>query len=191
MKRIITGLALGTSLLAFTTIAGTGLFLAGVEQSGERGLGVILIVGGMAAFAAVLLLAFAPAAYFRPPMGKAIGALAALVGLLPVAALSAATFTFVGLPYGSVLPRLDWALFAAGLVFGLGAVCIAALGFSRTAARADRASGRQAPPVGRGGETDNPEALLYAPLTVESARRVVDDDRRSVGDDDEIRVTRV
>ena len=138
MKRIITGLALGTSLLAFMTIAGTGLFLAGVEQSGERGLGLILLVGGAAALAAVLLLAFGPATYFRRRFGKAIGALAALVGLLPVAALSGAALTFVGLPYGSPLPRLDWTFFAAGLFFGLGAVAIAALGFIRTRATTGR-----------------------------------------------------
>lgn len=142
-----------------------------MEQSGERGLGVILAGASIAAFAALLFLVFAPAGYFRKRAMKAIGAVATLIALLPVAAVSAAALAFVGVPYGTSLPRLDWPLFAVGFFFGLGAASIAALGFIRTAAR-----GAQPPPQPAGAdaatsEPENLETLLYTPLVGETAQK--------------------
>ena len=189
MRRILNGLALVTSALAFIATTGTGLFLAGVEQSGERGLGVLLAAAGAAAFGAVLYLVFAPTAYFRRRASKALGVLAAIIGLLPLAALSAAALSFVGVPYGSALPRLDWTLFAVGLLFGLGALAIAALGFVRTAPGGLRSSARQSV-AESAGDAESLETALYAPLLAESARKVVDNDRRSIEIDDDVRVRR-
>jgi hypothetical protein len=189
LRRILTGLALITSLLAFLAIAGTGLFLAGVEQSGERGLGVLLAAAGTVAFSAVLFLLFAPAAYFRRRATRILAGLAALIGILPVAAISAATLSFVGVPYGSALPRLDLPLFAVGVLFGLGAVAIAALGFVRTASGGNRR--RWAQPRGdNASAAESLDTALYTPLVAESARKVVDNDRRSIEIEDDIRVRR-
>jgi hypothetical protein len=114
--------------------------------------------------------------------------LAALIGLLPLAALSAAALSFVGLPYGSAVPRLDWTLFAVGLLFGAGALSVAVLGVLRTAP-GGRRSARQ-PLEQSAGEAESHETDLYMPLVAESARKVVDNDRRSIEIDEDVRVTR-
>ena len=172
MRRLVTGIAFLTSLLAFLVTAGTGLFLAGIEQSGERAAGVLMCVTAIVAFGAALLLVF------RRPQSRALAALAALLALVPVAGLTVAALVFSGLPVGSAIPRLDWSVFAVGIVFALGAVSIAALGFLGTPPRA-------AP------EAEPPEASLYEPLLAETARRAVEIDRNSVEIDENVRVRRV
>lgn len=166
-----------TSLLAFVLTAGIGLFLAGVEQSGERGMGVVLIVAGLVAFSAVLLLVFAPPAFFRRPLNRALAVVATVLGLAPLAALAAAALYFVGSPFGSAIPRLDWALFILGLVFALGAASVGALGYLRTAGREPR-------------DPERPEGSLYAPLAAASARSRDDADRGANEIDDDVRVRR-
>ena len=193
LRRIATGLALGTSLLAFLAIVGTGLFLAGVEQSGERGLGVVLAVAGTAAFGAALFLAFAPARVFRGPVGKVLGAMTTVLAVLPVALLAMAAFVFVGVPYGSLVPRLDWTLFAVGLLLALGAVSIAVLGSIRTKRGAWSSAQRPVRRDDRPGtrqEEEDPEGDFYTPLASNSARAVVDTDRGSIEIDDDVRVRR-
>jgi hypothetical protein len=148
---------------------------------------VLLAAAGTAAFGAVLFLLFAPAAYFRRRATRILAGLAALIGILPFAALSAAALSFVGMPYGSALPRLDWTLFAVGVLFGLGAVSIAALGFVRTASGGTRRRWAQ-PGDDSASPAESLDTALYTPLVAESARKVVDNDRRSIEIDDDIRV---
>lgn len=177
MRQVLVGTAFLTSLLAFVLTAGSGLFLAGVEQSGERRLGVVLAAAGVVAFGAVLLLVFAPPALFRRPLNRALAVVATVLGLAPLAALAAAALFFVGSPFGSAIPRLDWALFVLGLVFALGAASVAALGYLRTTGRAPR-------------EPERPEGSLYAPLAAAPARSRDDADRSAFEIDDDVRVRR-
>lgn len=174
MRRIIIIIALATSLVAFVLIVGTGLFLAGIIQSGERGLGVLLAVAGSVCFGSVLVLVFAPELLRRPGM-RALGAVAAVLGVVPLAALSVAAFAFVGVPFGSLIPRLDWSVFGGGVMFAAGAVAVAALGWLRTAKRARPKAGR-------------PEPSLYTPLVAQSARNAVEIDRKSIEIDEDVRV---
>ena len=177
MRQVLIGTAFLTSLLAFVLIAGTGLFLAGVEQSGERGFGVVLTVAGLVAFGAVLLLVFAPPASFRRPVNRVLGVVATVLGLSPLLALAAATLYFVGSPFGSAIPRVDWALFVLGLAFALGAVSVGALGYLRIVR-----------PLPRG--PVQPEGALYAPLAEAPARGRDEADRSAIEIDEEVRVRR-
>jgi hypothetical protein len=131
VKRAVAALAFLASLVAFAVFVGGGLFLLLVESSGERGTGALLALGGMIAFAAALALIFAADDMFDR-MGRAAGAsVAALIAVLPVAALAFGAIRFAGLPIGSSLPRLDWAVFAVGLLLGLGAASILLLSYWR------------------------------------------------------------
>ena len=133
MKGIVAALAFASSLLAFLVIAGTGLFLAVVEQSGARGSGLLLALGGVIAFAAALYVNFAARAGSPTRGGKAFTAAGTFLAVVPVAALSAAALIFAGLPLGSAIPVLDWTFFAIGVALALGAVAIIVLGYLRIA----------------------------------------------------------
>jgi amino acid transporter len=179
LRRVITAVALFAGAVTFVLSAGTGLFLAGVEQSGERGAGVLLALAGAVAFASLLFLAVARPAFFRRSGGKAMLGIATLLSAAPVGALAIAALYFVGIPFGSAVPRIDWTLFGVGLALAAGAAAITALGYLRfkdTGARSN---------AGR------PEAALDAPLATDQARRPFDADRGSIEIDDEVRVRRV
>lgn len=134
MRFVIVSMALAASLLAFVAAMSIGLFLAGVGESGARGAGVALAAGAVPAFASALLLCFAPPRYFRGK-GKALAAVAAILALVPVVAISGAALFFAGNPLGSSSPALDWAAFATGLLLALGGVSIVVLAASRSSSR--------------------------------------------------------
>jgi hypothetical protein len=135
-SRIIAVLAFLASLAAYLVIMVTGVGFAAVEQSGERGLGVLLAVGSTLAFGAAMFLVFAAPDRFRGPARRAMATAATLVAIVPVVMLAGAAFAFSGLPIGSAMPALDWSVFALGLGFSLGAICLALVGWSRIRARA-------------------------------------------------------
>lgn len=131
MKRLAAGLALVTSVAAFLVIVGGGLFLAVIENSGERMVGALLALSGAIAFAAVLMLVFARQGGFAGRGGRAGALTAALLGVLPVAALGAGALRVSGLPFGSAVPLLDWTIFFVGVVLALGAAAVLATGYWR------------------------------------------------------------
>lgn len=131
MRRLVVGLALLSSIAAFLVIAGGGLFLLAVESSGERGSGALLALSGTIAFAAAMALVFAGSGAFAGAAGRAVVVIAALLGMLPVATLSAGLLRFSGFPLGSPVPLFDWAVFALGVVLGLGALSVLVLGYWR------------------------------------------------------------
>ena len=139
LRRAVAALALLASLVAFAVFVGGGLFLLAVESSGERAAGALLALGGAIAFASALALIFARDGIFDR-VGRAVGAAtAALLAVLPVAALAFAAFRFAGLPTGSSLPRLDWAVFGVGLLLTLGAASILFLGYLRAVSASTKA----------------------------------------------------
>ena len=186
MQRVVSALALVTSVIAFLLFAGTGLFLAGVQQSGERGLGLALFVVAVVAFSAVVALAFAPPGFFRRGAGPVMGIGAGIVGAMPPAGIAVAAFTFAGIPLGSALPALDWALFAAGAIFAIGTAAILLLAYGRLPRPGDRVSRQPRaasppPPATPSGTSKNHEDPLHAPLAPRAARTVVDDRRAAEG----------
>ncbi len=152
MRRAVAALAFLTSLVAAAIFVGGGLFLLAVESSGERGMGALLALGGTIALASALALIFARDEIFERT-GRGVGvAVAALLAMLPVAALAFGAIRFAGLPVGSNLPLLDWMIFATGLLLALGAASILWLGYlraasvSRTGPRYDSGAQRSEPP---------------------------------------------
>jgi hypothetical protein len=177
MGRLVAATALVTSLLASLVVVGTGSVLAGIEQSGERLAGALMAAAGVIAAASVLFLVLAPERIFRRRRNRALAVVAALVGVVPPVGLAAALLVFAGLPLGSAIPSLDWPLFACGIVFALGALAIAWLGYRRA---------RQAPA---------PEPQLDpmpsdAPTRASLARQAVEIDRSLVEVDENVRVRR-
>ena len=151
MRAVIAGVALATSLLAFVVIAGTGLFLAAFEQSGARFPGLLMALGGAAAFAAALYVGLAAPARFHSRAAQALAAAATFLAVIPPTALACAALVFAGLPLGSAMPALDWTFFAAGLGFAFGAAAMAALGYLRVR-DGGRKSGRPPAVVSTSGE---------------------------------------
>lgn len=131
MRRIICALAFLSSLAAVVAIAGGGLALLVIENSGERGMGALLALGEMIAFAAVMVLIFAEEGTFGEGMRQALAIVLAIIGAAPVAALAYIAIRFAGLPLGSVMPLIDWSVLAAGVLLGIGAIAILALGHQR------------------------------------------------------------
>lgn len=132
MRRIICAVAFLSSLSALVAIAGGGLALLVIENSGERGMGALLALGEMVAFAAVMVLLFAKEGTFGEGIQPALAIVLAVVGAAPVAALAFIAIRFAGLPLGSVMPLIDWSVLAAGVLLGIGAIAILALGHRRT-----------------------------------------------------------
>ena len=142
MKRLVTALAFLSSLASLIVIAGGGLTLLAIENSGERGAGALLALGGAVAFAAVLALIFAKEGAFgegvleggwRSPRRS--------LARSPSPALAFVAIRFAGLPFGSRMPLVDWTVLAIGILF---------------AARRDRDSGARPSPLAggrRGGAT--------------------------------------
>ena len=179
LRRAVAALAFVASLVAFAVFVGGGLFLLAVESSGERGAGALLALGGAIAFASALALIFAGDAVFERTGRGVAAAAAALFAVLPVAALAFAAFRFTGLPTGSLLPRLDWAIFAAGLSLTLGAASILFLGYWRAVGASIKGAARQL--VGaRANEPARQETSTWAEMP-----------RLRFDGEDEVRVTKV
>lgn len=131
MTRLVAGLAFIASAVAFLVVAGGGLALLLIENSGERGAGALLALSGAVCFAAAMTLLFARQRAFAGHGGRAGALTATLLGVLPPAALSIAALRFAGLPWGSPLPLFDWSAFAAGLALAVGALAVLAVGYRR------------------------------------------------------------
>ena len=132
MHRAIAAVALLASLVSLIVIAGGGTALLAIENSGERGAGALLALGGLVAFAAVATLVFAKKGTFASGLRRALAIAAAIVGAIPVAVLAFVLIRFAGLPFDSVVPMIDWAAFAVGVGLGLGVLAILALGHRRS-----------------------------------------------------------
>ena len=132
MRRIICALAFLSSFSALLAIAGGGLALLVIENSGERGMGALLALGETVAFAAVMVLLFAKEGTFGEGIYPALAIVLSIVGAAPVAALAFIAIRFAGLPLGSAMPLIDWSVLAAGVGLGIGAIAILALGHRRT-----------------------------------------------------------
>lgn len=130
LKRLVAGLAFLSSVASFLVVVGGGLTLLAIESSGERGAGALLALCGTIAFAAAMLLVFARQGAFAG-RGAVWAIIAALLGVLPVAALSIGALRFSGFPVGSAMPAVDWPVFALGVVLALGAVSVLATGYWR------------------------------------------------------------
>lgn len=215
MKRLVAGLAFMASVAAFLVIVGGGLVLLVIPNSGERLAGAVLVLAGAIAFAAAMALVFArPGAFARP--GGGAGALtAALLGVLPPAALSAIAVRFTGFPASNAVPLIDWGIFLGGVFFALGGLAVLARGYWRLSERASaRARPEAVQPLARQRHKETPlddEASLTRPLGVPPERsgavtafRLLPDEpsdepnqpatRRAsaiLDDDDEVRVTPV
>ena len=140
MRSLTAAGALGASLLAFLLLLGIGAFLAGVEESGARGAGLLLALSAVVAFGAALFLIFAPRGYFGRRLRRPLGVVITLAAAAPVATLAGAALVFTGVPLGTRLPLMDWPVFAAGLVLGLGGLCILAMGYRRLSESAARSA---------------------------------------------------
>jgi hypothetical protein len=135
MRKAIAACAFLSAVAAFVVIGGGGIVLAGMQNSGERGPGFAAAVVAAVAFACTLAVVFAPRETFGAGPRRALGIAAAFIGALPAAALSCAAFLFAGLPFGSRMPAVDWSVFGAGVLFGLGAAATLTLGYLRVTAR--------------------------------------------------------
>jgi hypothetical protein len=131
LRKTVTALALICGIVTAAVMIGGGATLLAIPNSGERGNGALVVLGGLLALALIIVLAFAPERLF---LGKRRGVAAIAAGLLaalPTAVLALAAFRFVRLPIGSPVPALDWPLFAMAIVLACGAAAIAALGYRR------------------------------------------------------------
>jgi hypothetical protein len=137
LKRLVTILALLSSLASSIVIGGIGLTLLAIESSGELGAGALLALCGGVAFAAVMALVLARHGTFGEGAWRAVAIGAAILGAVPSAGLSFAAIRFAGLPFGSRIPLADWTILGIGILFGAGAVAILALGHRRSLERAD------------------------------------------------------
>lgn len=132
MQRAIGVVAFLASLVSLIVIAGGGAALLAIENSGERGAGALLALGGAIAFAAVATLVFAKGGTFATGARRVAAIAAAIVGAIPVAALAFVLIRFAGLPFESVMPLIDWAALALGVLLSLGVLAILALGHRRS-----------------------------------------------------------
>ena len=132
MRRITTVLAFLSSVASFIAIVGGGLALLAIEVSGERGMGALLALGGIVAFAAVVALIFAREGAFGWGVWKGVAIVAAVVGAIPPAGIAFFAIRFAGLPFGSRMPAVDWTVLMVRILFGLGAIAILALGHRRS-----------------------------------------------------------
>lgn len=135
MRLLVLAGAFGSSLLAFVLLLAIGAFLAGFEQTGARGTGLLLVVSAAVTFAAALFLMLARPGYFRGRLRRPLGMVITFVAAAPVVALAWAALFFTGVPLGTELPMMDWPIFAGGLVLALGSVSILALGYRRVSER--------------------------------------------------------
>jgi hypothetical protein len=144
VKWLIAVVAFVSGLLTFLVLAGIGLTLLLVPNSGEQGAGALLTFGSTIAFAAALILLFAPDAVRKFGGGTlaiGLGTLAAL----PVAMLALAALGFAGVPWGGRSASLDWGSFLAGLALALGAASLLLLAYRRSGEASGAARPRGSP----------------------------------------------
>jgi hypothetical protein len=132
MQRAIAAVAFLASLISVIVIAGGGAALLAIQNSGERGSGALLALGGAVAFAAVAALVFAKKGTFASGARRVLAIAAAVIGAIPVAVLAFVLIRFAGLPYDSVMPMIDWGALGLGVVMSLGMLAILALGHRRS-----------------------------------------------------------
>ena len=184
MQQAIAAVAFLASLISLMVIAGGGGALFVIENSGERGTGALLMLGGLVAFAAVMGLAFARKGTFAGGAGRALAIAAAIFGALPVAGLAFVLIRFAGLPFGSVVPLLDWGALVLGALMGLGVLAILALGHRRSL---EGGVAQQEPPVVvHMQQIRHAQQQLRSAFEADELRRALDD-----AEDDEVRVRRV
>lgn len=167
MRLLLFSVALVASIVAFLGALGIGLFLAAVDVSGERGAGVLLMLGATLAFGSSMLVMFGPNRLFRGS-ARALALVAGLIAIVPLVAISAVALSFSGNPLGSKLPALDGAMFAVGVLLAAGAVAMAALVLTK--ARGPR----QPDPLPNGGQAGE------GPQAGHSSDGVPDDDEEEV-----------
>lgn len=189
MKRLVTALALFSSIASLIVIAGGGLALLAIRVSGERGTGALLAIGCAVAFAALLALIVGKRGTFGEGIWRAGAIGLAIVAAIPPATLAYAAIRFAGLPMGSRMPLVDWSVFGIGLLFGLGVISILALGHRRS--QEGRAVAKEAPGAANDLPPIHMQQIRHAQQQLRSAfeadlRRVRLDD-----EDDDIRVRHV
>lgn len=157
MKRLVAGLAFLSSVAAFLVVVGGGLALFAIESSGERGAGAAMAVSGSLAFAAAMVLIFAGEGVFSDRR-SAWAIIAALLGLLPVAALSIGALRFSGFPISGAVPAVAWPIFALGVVLALGAVSVLMVGYWRWKGPPPVRSAPRAAPI-----VERPAVVMWPP----------------------------
>jgi hypothetical protein len=131
-------------ILAAALLAAVGLFLALVVQSGERGVGVVLLLVAAGMVAAMIYLVRSPATLGG--RSKIFALAAVLVGASPLAALAIAALVFVGMPLATRTPFIDWSIVLVGLLFAVGGVCVAILGWERLRSPSPAMATQPSPP---------------------------------------------
>jgi hypothetical protein len=182
LKRVVTVLALLSSLTSLVVVAGGGLALLAIENSGERGVGAMLTLCSAIAIASVMALIFAGEGFFREGVWRAVAIAIAIIGAMPVAALSYVAIRFAGFPLGSRMPLVDWSVLGVGLLLGLGALSILALGHRRS--QEGGATSEAAPIV-------HMQQIRHAQQQLRSAVEGDPQSRQADDLDDDIRVRRV
>ena len=183
MKRLVTVLAFLSSITSLLVIAGGGLALLAIEVSGERGVGALMALGSGLAFAAVVALVFAPEGFFGEGLRRGGAIAAAIVGAMPVAGLAYVAIRFAGIPLGSRVPLLDWTVLFVGILFGLGALSILALGHRRS--QESETTPAEAVPVVHMQQIRHAQQQLRSAFGSDGLIQMVPDE------DDDIRIRRV
>jgi len=179
-RRIVIVLAFLSSFAALLVIAGGGVALYAIKNSGARGVGALMALYSILAFAAVMLLIFARAGAFADGMRRAGAIGAAVLGAIPPAALAFAAIRFAGVPLGSPMPFVDWTILMAGIFLAAGTVSILVLGHRRS----QEASG---PPMIHMQQIRDAQQQLRSAFESDARSRMA----ATVEEDDEIRVRRV
>jgi hypothetical protein len=179
-QRIVTALAFLSSFAALLVIAGGGLALYSIKNSGERGMGALMALCTMLAFAAVMLLIFARQGAFGDGVRRAAAIAAAVIGAIPPAALAFAAIRFAGVPFGSPMPVVDWIVLLLGVFLAAGTVSILVLGHRRS----QEASG---PPMIHMQQIRDAQQQLRSAFETDARSRTAAAEER----DDEVRVRRV
>jgi hypothetical protein len=183
MQRAIAAMAFFASLISLIVIAGGGAALLAIKNSGERGSGALLALGGLVAFAAVAVLVFAKKGSFAGLPRRALAIVAAVVGAIPVAVLAFLLIRFAGLPFDSVMPMVDWGVLVLGLVMAFGVLAILAVGHRRSLEAG--IAEPELPVVVHMQQIRHAQQQLRSAFDADDLRRTLDDA------DDEVRVRRV
>lgn len=131
MRSLLGSIALCGGILAGLIVAGLGIFFAVFEETGIRGVGLLLALAGSFAVAAQISLVRAPSHIFAGRAGFAFLAGTTILATLPPAAIALAALMLAVNPLGSAFPAFEWLLSAIGAAFALTAVALAATGWSR------------------------------------------------------------
>ena len=184
MRRAIAAMAFVASFISLILIAGGGAALLAIENSGERGTGALLVLGGLVAFAAVAGLVFARKGIFAGGARRALAIAAAIFGAIPVGGIAFVLVRFAGLPFDSAAPMLDWGALVLGTAMGLGVLAILALGHRRSL---EGGVAQPEPPVVvHMQQIRHAQQQLRSAFEADALRQTLDD-----ASDDEVRVRRV